>query len=515
MFGCWRSGVDLVRFAGAVFTTAIVMHEGEARVAQNTVLGCSQLGIAMGGITAQGSFGSGSSKSWFGSAASSATTSAIGAEATYLGTVFSRASRVDILSNVLAVRGVGIAAGSNATRIAGNEVSVLVTGDQRTGSEEGILIFPNFFVRSIGELQIDGNRVHDAPRYGILLEARVESALIKRNQIARAGLGGIAIGHAGIAVAVVVEDNQILDTAPDIDERDSVPTGIEIMRCGEVTVARNEIVGVGPNSFSAQLRGGIHAVACQSIRIAENDVRDVGPFSAFGGAAVGIHVEGPYERVDVNENTVLTPDYGSDGLPTGASIGVLVGRGLSHPIFEKEIKIGDEVIIEEGPDAQTVDELGKNVVRMAMLSASSSTRAEHASPILVRETDGIVHIVGPDAVTSVRDDGADVAVRGNLLQGAGQAAALLVRTPGDCLASDNRCSLSTAEALRGIAWIEATNGAIVSSNRVEGTSRESIFILVPQVKPPPATVLGNITSGLIRLNYAALPTPWAPLNVRR
>ncbi len=507
---CWRSGVDLVRFAGAVFTTAILMQEGETRVAQNTILGCGELGVLIGGMTTPSVIASGSTASWFGSASS-----VVGFDAVYLGQVFSGSSRVDILSNVLAVQGVGIAAGSNATRIAGNEVAVLGRRDAATGFQNGIMTFPSVFVRSIGELQVDGNRVHDAPRYGIALEARVDSALIKRNQVTRAGLGGIAVGRGGSVLALVVEDNQILDTALEIDERDSLPTGIEIARCGDVTVARNEIVRVGAKSFSALLRGGIHAIACQSIRIAENDVRDVGPASDFSGAAVGIHVEGPYQRVDVNENSVLTP-AGGGVLSTGASIGILIGRGLDHPKFDQVFKVGDEVFVEEGPEAKPTYDAGRNVVKMGMISTSTSASAAQASPVLVRETAGsTVQIVGPDAVRSVEDDEtADVAVRGNLAQGAGTSAALIVRTLGDCLASDNRCALSSVDGVTATVWIQATRVAIVSSNRAEGTSRDSMFILVPQVKPPPATVLGNITSDEIRLNFGVLGNPWAPLNAR-
>ena len=508
-------GVDLARFAGAVLTSALVMHEGETRIAQNTILGCAEVGILVNGTTSPSALGSSSGPSWFArlSPASSVPTGA----PTAVQYGFTESSRVDILANVLSVRGAGIAAGSSATRIAGNEISGVPLRDAKAGGGlAGIVIVPSLFARSIAELQVDGNRIHDVTSWGIVIEARVDSALIKRNQIARSGVGGIAVGRGGITLAVAVEDNQIVDIAPELDERTVVPAGIEVLLSGHVTVARNEIVGVATNSFSAPLRTGIHAIACQSIRIAGNDVRDVGPDSDFTGASVGIEVEGPYEQVDLLDNRSITPDYGQSGLATGVAIAALIGRGPGQPSFEKVFRVGGETHVVEGPDidVKAADDAGENMVRMAMLSTSSSPQAEQASPLLVRETRGTVQIVGPGAVMSVKDDSADVAVRGNLLQGAGQASALLVRTPGDCLASDNRCALMTRDTVQGVAWIEATNGAIVSSNRVEGISRESIFIRVPTGKVAAATVLGNITSGLIRLNYQVLGNPWAPLNVR-
>jgi hypothetical protein len=66
-----------------------------------------------------------------------------------------------------------------------------------------------------------------------------------------------------------------------------------------------------------------------------------------------------------------------------------------------------------------------------------------------------------------------------------------------------------------VAWIAADGAAIVGSNHAEGRGAwYSIFIRAASNGGPASTVLGNVTTGDIILNWQVLGNPWAPLNVR-
>jgi hypothetical protein len=81
---------------------------------------------------------------------------------------------------------------------------------------------------------------------------------------------------------------------------------------------------------------------------------------------------------------------------------------------------------------------------------------------------------------------------------------------GACAISDNRCLLRGREQP---AIQSASASAIVSSNQVQGTQgRITVVLKLPERGP--FTVVGNITTNAIEVNGAALPAPWAPLNVQ-
>jgi hypothetical protein len=87
---------------------------------------------------------------------------------------------------------------------------------------------------------------------------------------------------------------------------------------------------------------------------------------------------------------------------------------------------------------------------------------------------------------------------------------------GSCCFTDNQCTLRIAGS--GAIVDLAASRLIVSNNVVRRQLADGLAItlvcrVVPQ-KPPHATIIGNITSGAIRLNgAAALPAPFVPLNV--
>ncbi len=119
----------------------------------------------------------------------------------------------------------------------------------------------------------------------------------------------------------------------------------------------------------------------------------------------------------------------------------------------------------------------------------------------------------------------DVSIRGNLLEGFGQGHVALIGTakllnvsPSSCIFSENQCLLDSSKPTQPVA--EITAQAVAAANNYCKSPREAIgiqlhgpFTTDKQATVGPVTVLGNLTSGVIKIENAPLGNPWAPLNV--
>ncbi len=106
------------------------------------------------------------------------------------------------------------------------------------------------------------------------------------------------------------------------------------------------------------------------------------------------------------------------------------------------------------------------------------------------------------------DSPARISVRGNHVDAAGGQAVALVRCRGgDIVYADNHAHHPRVPN-QPVVMLQAET-LIVASNRVTGRSPDAMQL---DVNPNACTVLGNITSGKIRLGGGALPNPWAPFN---
>jgi len=109
----------------------------------------------------------------------------------------------------------------------------------------------------------------------------------------------------------------------------------------------------------------------------------------------------------------------------------------------------------------------------------------------------------------VRTTGKRYSILLRFFEAYGEARVVFVGGVGSLSFASNRCVFNT----RGAPVVEAAvSAAIASSNYLEGTSGVPALVLqLPNAAP--FTVLGNITSGPIEINGAALTLPWASLNV--
>jgi len=100
-------------------------------------------------------------------------------------------------------------------------------------------------------------------------------------------------------------------------------------------------------------------------------------------------------------------------------------------------------------------------------------------------------------------------VHGNLVEAVGQVQAVYLQTEGSCLFNDNRCFHVT----RRSTVVKVFAGALVASdNYLEGAEKLAAVDLTLSGGAG-FTVSGNVSSGAIVLNGAALPSPWDQLNV--
>jgi hypothetical protein len=107
-------------------------------------------------------------------------------------------------------------------------------------------------------------------------------------------------------------------------------------------------------------------------------------------------------------------------------------------------------------------------------------------------------------------------VRGNRLSASGAAPAVEISSSGQVQMLDNRSSLVPPVKIPVV--VVRAQKIIFNANSVEADRGEQDVVRLEffnqQSKQPPVTVLGNIVSGLIRINGAVLPDPWKTLNVQ-
>jgi hypothetical protein len=138
------------------------------------------------------------------------------------------------------------------------------------------------------------------------------------------------------------------------------------------------------------------------------------------------------------------------------------------------------------------------------------------SPVRVAEA---IALVGDTDVVEMPVAPIRLSARGNALDAYGRVAVCaIVSLAGSCQFADNRCSLLgplpqvAIQVVRPAASkSRLAAAAIVDGNYLVGPDDSRSVLLT--ARDVPYTVVGNITSGPIEVNGAALGNPWAPLNV--
>jgi hypothetical protein len=367
-------------------------------------------------------------------------------------------SGLNIEGNQISVRGNGIVIGTDGTRICNNNLSA--SGSGKGG--HGILLARGHNPSGIDRCQVLSNRITGVAGHGIALHAKVRSAMIKQNVIEAVGNGGIVMEEGSSAEVLNIENNQILNIASKVEH--SV-VGIRLLKTDQAEVASNTIRGVGRGPTQKSPCWGIQVVASSSVRIAGNEVVDIGP-PEFVKESAGIEVLASFDRVDVVDNLI---------------------RRSQQPPKEPGTSSWFALRIRESKaDFTVVDE---NIGYVAVET-------------LIFGFFGKYFYVLPR--------GREVAaVRGNLLETYGNVPGVVITGDGASVFNDNRCLLTSKNS--SPVTVISAGAVITNANYLQGPlGTEAMRIMVPPKGP--YTVAGNITSGPIMVNGAALGAPWAQIN---
>jgi hypothetical protein len=375
-------------------------------------------------------------------------------------------SGVDVCDNEIHANGQAIVVGVDGARVNSNDIS---PAQARRG--EGIVLTTGLDRSGLDRCQVLGNRVTGVGGNGISILANVRSAMIKNNVIEAVGGGGIVMGNESSAGVLSIENNQLLNIAPQANDDKTEVVGIRVVQAARAEIAANSVVGVGRAALQGLSRVGIEVIATTSARVAGNEVAEIGPAAEFIGGAAGIACLGTFERLDVTDNNV------SRGQTTPAN------PGASSWI----------AVLLRGP-------------------SKSVETASSATFLIASESTAFVFL--GNRLLALPRGREIVGVNGNLLEvyGGRESSAMLVRNVGALSFNHNRCLLTSTEQSVAVVARAVVRAAIASSNYLQGEAQNiALDLHLPETGP--FTVVGNITSGPIRINNHELPPPWAPLNV--
>lgn len=217
-------------------------------------------------------------------------------------------SRLDVVGNALLPVGPGIVVGTSRARITDNDVgppATRIDAAKATLADAGIVLAEGLDPDGIDECQVLANRITDPPGPGVLIAGPVRRVMIKSNSITRAAIGGIVMDPDASAVDLVVENNQLADIAPTFDSDTEPVAALRFVNVERLTVAGNSVGPVGGQSAKNPVRAAIDVLACGWVRVAGNDVFDVGPVQTLSGMlTAGIRVMLTTSTLHVADNRV-------------------------------------------------------------------------------------------------------------------------------------------------------------------------------------------------------------------
>jgi hypothetical protein len=379
---------------------------------------------------------------------------------------------IRISDNHVDVSGIGIACGADGAEIADN----LVT--QAMSAAAGVITAPSVMgisissipggVLPITEARILRNRINNYAGIGISVSGLVLISSIAGNSIMNVTGTGIAFAGPQVPSEVMIRDNEVFNVV-----QPAAAAGAAAPTFGATTSGAN--LGQESSLSLEYVRSavapvtGIQVATAATATIENNTVALIGN-SGSGLDAIGI------SAANAAAATISGNDISDIGpLAGGAGVGVIA-------------------------DTVATANISNNVIRQ---TTSGSTERIPFRGILISETAASLDQLAGEAL-----------VNGNMVYG--NFADLIAARTGHCVLGGNLCKQAAQFASDTAAVVTvAALTCIASNNRVLSAGKiVGISITVPGEKDlAKATVVGNIAAISIHLNGAALPAPWAPLNL--
>jgi len=224
------------------------------------------------------------------------------AEAVLLAGLVAPGATIEIAGNHLTVLADGIVCGPGDYRIVDNDLAC------EGGAEphEALSVRPGQESKLPGDYHIVGNHAAGFLTAGIAVRAGARTVLVKQNRIERCGFG-VRVEAEGVAQRVIVDNNVIVDLVPGLPPASTVSLkagvgGIAVRHAGVAHVSGNVLNGVDPATKELQFYSGIQIVQCESVTVTGNDI--LGPPGELAPLASGILVHDVAGAVQIAHNTV-------------------------------------------------------------------------------------------------------------------------------------------------------------------------------------------------------------------
>lgn len=381
---------------------------------------------------------------------------------------------LEIAGNRLEVNGSGMALALPGVRVVDNDV--VRKGDAPSRDTVGIALLPHRGKDKEpqpGNAHVLGNRVSGFSGAGIFVQTELNLLQVKQNQVERCGAGIDVAGGGRAELQASIENNQLADI--DIAERSKGSAtrlvGIAVAGARSAGLVGNSIARFGATVASPNLIASALLVEkCDGARVTGNELSEIGPSKAFAGAVVGVLAMAPLIDVLVEGNRIRRDNAAADA-DASNWLGILL-MGAPTDVKGVAKTVGTKAL-----------DLHRAVAGTAIKAASATAPAAHAN------------------------------VRGNQVWARGGGFAVSIVGVLGCNFSHNQCMRIAGATLAapGPDVLLYAQSVAADGNRVDGATRSGTSIQLV-VGEGGYAVLGNLTSGAIRVGNAMLPDPWAPLN---
>lgn len=407
-----------------------------------------------------------------------------------------------ICGNTLNVNGPGIECGVDGAWIECNKLNSTLQGE-RASVGSAIVLATGLDPTGSDQAHVLANQISGFADAGVLISAPVRDLICKLNIVENCG-AGIVMGDDAEASAVSIENNHIRDIrGTGALAAAGLAVGIGVARAATARVAGNQIRRVALAAANARFLAGIFMMGVERSRIYGNEIGEIGPVGDFSGIGVGILVTTPYAECDVARNQVERDADPQANPGESAWAALLIADGslfgsanLGTTTTNTTVTTGAAINRTANTATVRVDDR-----RTLVISGNRATISTARNDFI-----GSVAVGNIAGAAAAAVQGSAASVQGNSFAARGRAPAVFVVASAEALFSDNRC---THQGSRGLpAVLLNTPVALVNANRVRSGD-----LAIAIIGSKAFTALGNITSGVVRVNNNPLPAPWAALNV--
>ena len=380
-------------------------------------------------------------------------------------------SRLRVTRNMIVSHGQGIVIGARLLEVQNNTVLGFAPTGEPGGSGVTVTVH-DLEVRPVGDARIVDNLVRGFLHEGVRVDARCANLTIARNTIDFVSGSGIFVGSDGTVDSALVESNQMEHLCLAFDDAKRACAGVVLSNCTRLRFAGNVMRDIATSAVRTPILVGLQVMGSLYPHIENNDISGVGP-PDFIGIGVGVLIA-TFDKAVCNGNQVMR--FGADPQPNrSAWVGLAAIDGFVSDF--------------------------KNFASAALNAGWPFYFGAAAN----------VFKVSPKAVAAVALRGdTRVMIDDNTVEGFGGSLQLgIVRAADCCHFQDNHFDVGGEYFSSSVVEIQVVMAALVSNNRVIRVGDRPCL----RIRARQFTATGNITTSVIQVNGAALPPPWAALNV--